>query len=111
MYQAKRCTPTTQYVYLANNQRHNVLGALSVRSGLANMLEAVENHMKNEIALGITDDQVALGSHLIHIWQNAEEFERGVRFLELGIDNESQYCVLFNRFWRFSGKNMRTWIV
>jgi hypothetical protein len=51
--------------------------------------------MKDQIALGITDDQVALGSHLIHFWQNAEEFERGVRFLELGIDNESQYCVLF----------------
>jgi len=51
--------------------------------------------MKNEIALGITDDQVALGSHLIHFWQNEEEFEHGVRFLELGIANESQYCVLF----------------
>jgi MEDS: MEthanogen/methylotroph, DcmR Sensory domain len=51
--------------------------------------------MRDEIALGITDDQVALGSHLIHFWQNEEEFERGVRFLELGIANESQYCVLF----------------
>jgi hypothetical protein len=49
----------------------------------------------DEIALGITDDQVALGSHLIHFWQNEEEFERGVRFLELGIDKQSQYCVLF----------------
>jgi hypothetical protein len=48
-----------------------------------------------EIALGITNDQVALGSHLIHFWQNEEEFERGVRFLEPGIANESQYCVLF----------------
>ena len=51
--------------------------------------------MKDEIALGITDDQVALGSHLIHFWQNEEEFERGVRFLGLGIENKSQYCVLF----------------
>ena len=50
---------------------------------------------KGEIALGITDDQVALGSHLIHFWQNEEEFKRGVRFLQLGIENESQYCVLF----------------
>src|SRR5258708_33935726 len=49
----------------------------------------------DEIALGITNDQVALGSHLIHFWQNEEEFERGVRFLQLGIENESQYCVLF----------------
>ena len=51
--------------------------------------------MKNEIALGITGDQVALGSHLIHFWQNEEEFEHGVRFLELGINNESEHCVLF----------------
>jgi hypothetical protein len=49
----------------------------------------------DKIALGITEDEVALGSHLIHFWQNEEEFERGVRFLELGIENESQYCVLF----------------
>src|SRR5260370_8779208 len=49
----------------------------------------------DEITLGITNDQVALGSHLIHFWQNEEEFERGVRFLEPGIANESQYCVLF----------------
>lgn len=48
-----------------------------------------------EITLGITNDQVALGSHLIHFWQNEEEFERGVRFLGLGVANESQYCVLF----------------
>jgi len=49
----------------------------------------------DEITLGITNDQVALGSHLIHFWQNEEEFELGVRFLQLGIENESQYCVLF----------------
>ena len=51
--------------------------------------------MKDQIPLGITDDQVALGSHLVHFWQNEEEFERGVRFLEPGIANESQYCVLY----------------
>jgi hypothetical protein len=51
--------------------------------------------MEDKIALGITDDRVALGSHLVHFWQNDEEFERGVRFLDLGIENESQYCVLF----------------
>jgi MEDS: MEthanogen/methylotroph, DcmR Sensory domain len=49
----------------------------------------------NQIALGITEDQVALGSHLIHFWRTQEEFERGVRFLELGIADQSQYCVLF----------------
>jgi MEDS: MEthanogen/methylotroph, DcmR Sensory domain len=50
---------------------------------------------KDKIALGITDDEIELGSHLIHFWQNEEEFNRGVRFLELGIENESECCVLF----------------
>src|SRR6201997_5756776 len=49
----------------------------------------------DKIALGITDDEVRLGSHLIHFWHNDDEFERGVRFLELGVEDESQYCVLF----------------
>ena len=49
----------------------------------------------DKIALGITDDEVSLGSHLIHFWHTNDEFERGVRFLELGVQDESQYCVLF----------------
>ena len=49
----------------------------------------------NKIPLGITEDQVELGTHLIHFWRTQEEFECGVRFLELGMADESQYCVLF----------------
>jgi hypothetical protein len=49
----------------------------------------------DKIALGMTDDEIPLGSHLIHFWHTDDEFERGVRFLELGVDDESQYCVLF----------------
>jgi len=49
----------------------------------------------DKIPLGITEDEVVLGSHLIHFWNTEEEFERGVRFLEVGISDESQYCVLF----------------
>src|SRR5215813_4430897 len=48
-----------------------------------------------KIPLGITEDDVALGSHLVHFWQTDEEFESGIRFLQLGIDNQSEYCVLF----------------
>jgi len=48
-----------------------------------------------KIPLGITEDQVELGTHLIHFWRTQEEFECGVRFLELGMADESQYCVLF----------------
>jgi len=61
-------------------------------------IEALVNHMKvsiDKIPLGITEDDVVLGSHLIHFWNTEEEFERGVRFLEVGISDESQYCVLF----------------
>lgn len=47
------------------------------------------------IALGITDDEIELGTHLIHFWRTEAEFESGVRFLQLGISEESQYCVLF----------------
>ena len=49
----------------------------------------------DKIPLGITEDDVVLGSHLVHFWNTEEEFERGVRFLEVGIPDESQYCVLF----------------
>jgi hypothetical protein len=48
-----------------------------------------------KIPLGITEDYVSLGSHLIHFWKTDEEFESGVRFLKLGIDNESEHCVVF----------------
>jgi hypothetical protein len=47
------------------------------------------------IPLGITEDDVALGSHLVHFWKTDDEFEAGVRFLQIGIENESEYCVLF----------------
>ena len=49
----------------------------------------------DKIPLGITEDDVVLGSHLIHFWNTEEEFERGIRFLEVGIPDETQYCVLF----------------
>jgi len=53
------------------------------------------NTSGNKIPLGITKDQVELGTHLIHFWRTPDEFESGVRFLELGMADESQHCVLF----------------
>jgi MEDS: MEthanogen/methylotroph, DcmR Sensory domain len=50
---------------------------------------------ESTIALGITEDDVPLGSHLIHFWKTDEEFASGVRFLEIGINNRSECCVLF----------------
>jgi hypothetical protein len=51
--------------------------------------------VSDKIALGITDDEVSLGGHVIHFWRTEEEFERGVRFLELGIADKSQHCMVF----------------
>jgi hypothetical protein len=44
-----------------------------------------EQYSNRRIPLGITDDEVDLGSHLLYFWERAEEFERGVRFLEPGL--------------------------
>ena len=51
----------------------------------------------DKIPLGITDDNVPLGSNAIHFWHTDDEFERGVLFLELGIAREFPYCVLFGQ--------------
>jgi len=58
-------------------------------------MEAGTKAISGKIALGITEDEVALGSHLLHFWRTGEEFECGVRFLELGLADQSQFCVLF----------------
>jgi len=46
------------------------------------------------IPLGITEDSIALGSHLVHFWETPEEFRRGVSFLELGLQADD-YALLF----------------
>lgn len=51
--------------------------------------------VSDKIPLGITEDEVPLGSHLLHFWRTEEEFESGVRFLRMGIADQSQYCVVF----------------
>jgi hypothetical protein len=47
-----------------------------------------------KIPLGITLDNVALGSHLIYFWDSDEEFEQGVRFLDPGL-GRSEHCIIF----------------
>jgi hypothetical protein len=54
----------------------------------------VETQYANRrIPLGITDDEVDLGSHLLYFWEKEEEFERGVRFLEPGL-RARDVCVI-----------------
>jgi len=52
---------------------------------------------ERKIPLGITEDDVALGSHLVYLWQTDAEFESGVRFLQLGMASKSECCVLFGQ--------------
>src|SRR3974377_2164825 len=51
-------------------------------------------NISTEVPLGITNDVVALGSHLIYFWQSDEEFAQGVRFLEPGLLGED-HCIVF----------------
>lgn len=48
----------------------------------------------NEIAVGITDDRVELGSHLIYFWETHDDFARGVRFLYPGL-GRNEHCIIF----------------
>jgi len=43
------------------------------------------NTSVDKIALGITEDEISLGTHLIHFWQSDAEFERRVRLLVFGL--------------------------
>jgi hypothetical protein len=52
-----------------------------------------EQYINRRIPLGITDDEVDLGSHLLYFWEKDEEFERGVRFLEPGL-RARDVCVI-----------------
>jgi hypothetical protein len=49
---------------------------------------------KEEVPIGITDQLVPMGSHLIHFWQNQADFERGVRFLYPGLGKD-EHCIIF----------------
>lgn len=46
------------------------------------------------IPIGITDDRVQLGSHLIYFWESDEDFNRGVQFLYPGL-GQGEHCILF----------------
>jgi len=55
---------------------------------------SVARNVSPKIPLGITEDEVDLGSHLIYFWQSEEEFTHGVRFLEPGLMG-ADHCVVF----------------
>ena len=62
-------------------------------------LEITRPHVRlrrssEEVPIGITDQLVPVGSHLIHFWQNQADFERGVRFLYPGLGKD-EHCIIF----------------
>jgi hypothetical protein len=46
------------------------------------------------IPMGITEDQVPVGAHLLYIWSKPDEFARGVRFLYPGLGGD-EHCIIF----------------
>ncbi len=57
-----------------------------VRCGLERNLEL--------IPMGITEDRIQLGSHLIYFWESDDDFKRGVKFLNRGL-GQSDHCIVF----------------
>jgi hypothetical protein len=53
-----------------------------------------EDRQTDRIPLGITPDQVPLGSHLLYFWESDADFARGVRFLEQGLRGDD-HCIAF----------------
>jgi hypothetical protein len=47
-----------------------------------------------DIPVGITDERVPLGSHLLYFWESDQDFERGVRFLYPGL-GKGEHCIAF----------------
>ena len=79
--------------------------AFDLPPGVARRLYSkLEQHLKMKapgpgetsqaIPLGITEDLVPIGSHLIYFWESDEDFERGVRFLYPGL-GKGEHCILF----------------
>lgn len=56
--------------------------------------EGAAAQLTEDVPIGITEDTVPVGSHLIHFWQTQSEFERGVRFLYPGLGKD-EHCIIF----------------
>jgi hypothetical protein len=64
-----------------------------IHQHVENQYESLEEHVA-QIPLGITPDLVPLGSHLIYLWDDDEDFGRGVRFLYPGL-GQGEHCIVF----------------
>jgi len=57
-------------------------------------LKGQKNVKPGTIRVGITEETVPLGSHLIYFWENDQDFNRGVRFLHPGL-GQGEHCIIF----------------
>jgi hypothetical protein len=80
---------TRNVVRLAGDPR-----AFPLPAGTQERLRADLEQRLELILLGITDDRVRLGSHLIYFWENDEEFRGGVKFLNPGL-GKNEHCIAF----------------
>ena len=80
---------TRNVVKLAGDPR-----AFPMPEGASERLRSrLEQHLEL-IPLGISDDRVGLGSHLIYFWDDDAEFRRGVKFLNPGL-GQGDHCIVF----------------
>ena len=63
-------------------------------SKLDDYLDHQDRPGSQTIPVGITKDEVALGSHLIYFWESDSDFERGVNFLYPGL-GKGDHCIAF----------------
>lgn len=49
-----------------------------------------------KISLGLRDEYADVGGHIAYFWESGPEFDEGVRFLEVGLDDDD-FCVIFAR--------------
>ncbi len=57
-------------------------------------LKKASTSLPEEIPLGITQERVPLGAHLLYFWESDDDFERGVRFLHPGL-GKGDHCIAF----------------
>lgn len=57
-------------------------------------LEKAAASLPEGIPVGITDERVPLGSHLLYFWESDDDFERGLRFLDPGL-GKGDHCIAF----------------
>jgi MEDS: MEthanogen/methylotroph, DcmR Sensory domain/Putative zinc-finger len=62
-----------------------------IQDKLSGTTAAAPRHL---MSLGVADEQVRTGSHLVYFWQDQNEFAQGVSFLEPGL-RENDHCVVF----------------